>query len=100
LPESWWDSFEEHRANAIRKVEEDREAIRDKMEQQRLKKEDEFLAKTRNLLDDSEFCRITTQRGMKAYSLEKFPELESVDDSRLTQEIQKLSDKAKARKRK
>jgi hypothetical protein len=69
------------------------------MEAQRLKQEESVLAKTRSLLDDSEFCRIPTQRGMRAYALEKIPELDEVDESRLTQEIQKLSDKAKARKR-
>jgi|CXWL01.1.fsa_nt_gi hypothetical protein len=99
LSEAWWDSFEEQQQKAIEKVAEDREAIRKKMEAQRLKKEESVLAKTRSLLDDSEFCRIPTQRGMRAYALEKFPELENVDDSRLTQEIQKLSDKAKTRKR-
>jgi hypothetical protein len=99
LPESWWSSFEEQREKAVEKVDEDREAMREKMEAQQLKKEESLLAKTRSLLDDPEFCRIPTQRGMRAYALEKFPDLEDVDDSRLTQEIQKLSDKAKARKR-
>lgn len=99
LSEVWWNSFEEQQQKAIEKVAEDREAIREKMEAQRLKKEESVLAKTRSLLDDSEFCRIPTQRGMKAYALEKLPDLEGVDDSRFTQEIQKLSDKAKARKR-
>jgi hypothetical protein len=37
---------------------------------------------------------------MKAYALEKFPELEEVDESRLVEEIRKLDDKLKARKRK
>jgi hypothetical protein len=100
LSESWSDSFDEHREKAIQKVDEDREAIQKKMEDQRSKKEDGLLAKTRSLLDDSEFCRIPTQRGMKAYALERFPELENVDDSRLIREIQKLCDKVKARKRK
>jgi len=99
LPESWWSSFEEHRDKAIQRVDDDREAIREKMEKQELKNEESLLAKTRSLLDDSEFCRIPTQRGMRAYALEKFPKLEDMDESRLVQEFQKLSDKAKARKR-
>lgn len=99
LPESWWTSFLELQSKAIEKVDQDREAIREKMEVQRLKKEDGLLANIRSLLEDSDFCRIPTQRGMRAYAHEKFPELKDVDDSRLTQEIQKLSDKAKARKR-
>ena len=99
LSEVWWDSFDEQQQKAIEKVAEDREAIREKMDAQRLKQEERVLAKTRSLLDDSEFCRIPTQRGMRAYALEKFPVLDEVDDSRLTQEIQKLSDKAKAIKK-
>jgi hypothetical protein len=34
------------------------------------------------------------------YAFEKFPELEDVDESRLVEEIRKLDDKLKARKRK
>lgn len=99
LPESWWSSFQEERDKAIQKVDQDREAIREKMEKQQLQEEESLLRQTRNLVDDPEFCRIPTQRGMKAYALEKFPGLKDVGGSRLTQEIQKLSDKAEARKK-
>lgn len=99
VTESWWDSFQEQRDKAIQKVDEDRETIREKMEEQRLKKDESLLKQLRSLLDNPEFSRIPTQRGMKAYALEKFPDLEEVNDFRFTQEIQKLSDKVKSRKR-
>jgi hypothetical protein len=100
LSESWWDSFAEQREKAIQKVDENREAMREKMEKQKLEKENELLKQVRGLLNDLEFSRIPTQRGMKAYALEKFPKLEEVDESSLVEEIRKLDDKLKARKRK
>jgi hypothetical protein len=96
----WWDEFNEQRVKAKEKCEENLEVHRERMEEKQEKKEKELLAKMRGLLDDQGFCRIPTQREMKVYALEKFPELEDVDESRLVQEIQKLSDKAKARRRK
>jgi hypothetical protein len=98
--ESWWDSFAEQREMAIQKVDGNREAMREKMEKQRLGKENELLKQVRGLLNDSEFSRIPTQRCMKAFALEKFPELEEVDEPSLVEEIRKLDDKLKARKRK
>lgn len=100
LTEDWWDSFEEQRDKAKAKFDEDREAMREKAEKQRQQKEEALLKQIRNLLNDPEFSRIPTQRGMKAYALEKFPELEEVDESSLIEEIRKLDDKIKARKRK
>jgi hypothetical protein len=100
LAESWWDSFVEQREKAIQKFDENREAMREKTEEQQQQKEDGLLQQVRGLLSDSEFCRIPTQRGMKAYALEKFPGLKEVDESRLVEEIRKLDDKVKARKRK
>jgi hypothetical protein len=99
VTESWWDSFDEQRDRAIQKLNEDREAIREKMEEQRSQRDENLLKQLRNLLHDPEFSRIPTQRGMKAYALEKFPDLDEVDDFRFTQEIQKLSDKVKSKKR-
>jgi hypothetical protein len=100
LSESWWDSFAEQREKAIQKVDGNREAMREKMEKQRLEKESGLLKQVRSLLNDSEFSRIPTQRGMKAYALEKFPDLEKVNDSSLVKEIRVLHDKLEARKRK
>jgi hypothetical protein len=99
LAEDWWTSFGEQRDKARQKVDEDREAIREKMEKQQLQKEENLLKQVRSLIDDPEFSRISTQRDMKAYALEKFPELEGVDESSLTKEIQKLNDKILARKK-
>ena len=100
LNESWWDSFAEQQDKAIQKVDENREAILEKMAKQELQKEDNLLKQVRSLLSDPEFCCITTQRGMKAYAVEQFPELEKIDEAALRKEIQKLSDKVMARKRK
>ena len=99
VAETWWKTFVEERRTAVQKVTENREAIRAKMEEKEEEEEAALLKQVYGLLNDSEFCRIPTQRGMKVYALEKFPELEAVNDYRLLAEVAKLSDKVKARKR-
>lgn len=99
VTEAWWNSFEQERDKAIEKIDEDREAIREKMEKRRRQKEEGLLKLARNLLNDPDFSRIPTQRGMKAYALEKHPELSELDDVIITMEIQKFSDKIRARKK-
>lgn len=100
LTETWWDDFRDEKEKAVANVLENREAIREKLQASRDEKEKKLLAGLRRLLDEPEFCRLTTQRAMKSYALEQFPELEDVDDERLKEEIQKLYDKASFRKRK
>ena len=103
----WWEAFQEQRSAAIAKVDAEIEARREKTaclreeeDVARERVEDELISKVRCLLDDRDFCKIPTQRGMMAYALENLPELEEVDEDRLKQEIQKLSDRIKARRRK
>jgi hypothetical protein len=100
LSENWWNSFEEQREKATQKVDANREVMRERMEEQRLEKESGLLKQVRGLLNDPEFSRIPTQRGMKTYALEKFPDLEKVNESSLVKEIRMLHDKLEARKRK
>lgn len=99
LAKDWWIAFDQERDKAIKKIDQDREAIYEKLEAKQRQKEDDLLKQLKGLLNDPEFSRVPTQRGMKAYALERFPDLEDVDDGRLTLEIQTLSDKVKARKR-
>lgn len=59
--------------------------------------EKELVRLVRNLINNSEFVRMPTQRGMKEYALEMHPELSEMDDASLSREIQFLSDKIKAK---
>ncbi|OGI41467.1 MAG: hypothetical protein A2140_07545 [Candidatus Muproteobacteria bacterium RBG_16_62_13] len=95
--ENWWRSFEAQREEAIEKVDEDREAVLNKMRKKMKEDEKERTKLVRALIHDSEFVHIPTQRGMRAYAIEKHPELEEMDDAVLTEEIQLLSDKIKTK---
>ncbi len=95
--EEWWKTFESQREEAIEKVDEDREAIVKKMLKQQAENNKERIKLVRALIHDSEFVHIPTQRGMRAYAIEKHPELEEMDDAILTEEIQLLSDKIKTK---
>ncbi|MHB8535814.1 MAG: hypothetical protein ACYDBW_10260 [Sulfuricaulis sp.] len=97
LEEDWWHQFLEECYKAIDKVEEDREAIRRKIAKQQADNEKELMKLVKNLINDNEFVRIPTQRGMKVYALEKYPQLNEMNDVSLSQEIQLLSDKVKAK---
>lgn len=97
IEEDWWRQFVNECYEAIDKVEEDREAIQRKIAKQQADKEKELVKVVKNLINDNEFVRIPTQRGMKVYALEKHPELSEMDDVSLSQEIQLLSDKIKAK---
>jgi hypothetical protein len=97
LAEHWWQEFSEQRGWAIEKVEEDREAILLKMEQKRDEREKELRNLLRRFIHDDEFVVIPTQRGMEHYAIDKQPELEQLSDSTVTEEIQKLWDKIRAK---
>jgi len=97
LEETWWKEFSELRERAIEKVHQNREAYIEKMKRKRAEREKELRKQLRQLIHDDEFVRIPTQRGMKAYALEKCPELEQLTDSSLTEEVQALWDKIRAK---
>ncbi len=97
IEEDWWHHFVEECNDAIEKVKEDRETIRRKMAEKYADKEKELIKLVKDLINDNEFVRIPTQRGMKVYALEKHPELSEMDDVSLSQKIQLLSDKIKAK---
>ncbi|HEY1772728.1 MAG TPA: hypothetical protein VGH91_06005 [Gammaproteobacteria bacterium] len=97
LEEDWWDAFCEECETAMEKIEEDRESAIEKMEEQRENKSKEFAKLIKGLISDSEFLRLPTQRGMKAYALEKYPELEEMDEDMFVKEIRAISDKIAAK---
>lgn len=97
IEENWWLSFASERDKAIKKVEEDQDAIRKKMYAKLAERKKVLIKLIRGLLNDTEFVRMPTQRSMKAYALEKYPELNEMNDFELVQEIQSLNDKIKAK---
>lgn len=63
-----------------------------------LKKEGELLKKLKDLLKDGTFVRLPTLRAMQTYAIEKYPELEDVDPTAVSNEIANLSDRIKIKK--
>ncbi len=98
LYESWWNEFVELREKAIEKIEEDEYKIMQKVEESRKKLEEERrvkektqISQLKKLINDKDFVRLPTQLAMKAYALEKIPELTELNPSTLTIEIQDLN---------
>lgn len=56
-----------------------------------------ILKKLRALVSDQDFARLPTQIAMRAYAVEKFPELQDVNESDLKREIQELRAKIQAK---
>lgn len=95
--EAWWDAFLAQREQAILKVEKDREAYLEKMQLRQEEQDEKRLRLLKDLINDGEFVHIPTQSAMKAYAIEKHPELAEMDQALLTTQIQILSDRIKAK---
>lgn len=55
------------------------------------------LQSLRDLISDKDFVRLPTQRAMRAYALDKIPELENLDEAQLKREIQDIGAIVQAR---
>ena len=53
--------------------------------------------KLHSLAADPQFARLPTQRAMRAYAIDKIPELENLDEAELKREIQDLTALIQAR---
>lgn len=73
------------------------EARFEKREEVERKREEGLLMVIEKLIFDPDFVTISTQAGMRAYALEKFPGLEDVDPRLLTQKIRRVKDQIKSR---
>lgn len=98
LYESWWNELVKLREEAIEQIDEDEHKVmqkveenRKKLEEERRVKEKELCSKLRKLISDKDFVRIPTQVAMKAYALDKIPELSELNASKFTIEIQELN---------
>jgi hypothetical protein len=97
LQESWFMEFTKHGIEAIDKVEEDAQSQRLKAQEERGVREQEFLNRLREFINDTDFLQLPTQKAMLAYAMDKIPGLDAVDEATLKIEIQNLAAKSKAR---
>lgn len=89
--EPWWKELIELREKAIEKIEQKTEESRKKLEEEQLQKQKALIGQLKKLINDKEFTRLPTQHAMKAYAMEKIPELAELDSTILTSEIQELN---------
>jgi len=94
---SWWQSFLSEQEKAIEQIEENQEAILTKIVEAKIQKAKELIKLVKGLINDPDFVTISTQGGMRAYALEKYPDLEIVEPRLLTQEIRLVNDRIKAK---
>jgi hypothetical protein len=97
IEEEWRKEFLAEREKAVELVEQDEQRAVEKMEEEELKIRKQLLKLVKDLILDSEFVKISTQGGMKAYALEKYPQLEEIDPKILIEEIRLVNDKIKAK---
>lgn len=96
LEESWWEELSRDRDQAIRKVKEDRQTVLKKMVEMRTEREKDLKRVIKSLINDDQFAKIPTQRAMKTYALEHYPELEELSQSVLTEEMRSLWDRIRS----
>jgi hypothetical protein len=95
--EPWWTEFVEMYIEAVEKIEEDREAAWVAQRTENEARQEEVLDRLRQLINDSDFVRLPTQKAMLIYAVDKIPELEVVDQVTLQSEIQTLNAKIAAK---
>lgn len=91
IQESWWSEFVEMFTEAVEKVEESRETAREGQKMEREAKEKELLSQLGKLINDGNFVRLPTQKAMRAYALDKIPELKKIDGVVLQDKIQTIN---------
>jgi hypothetical protein len=98
IEEPWWSEFLDLHEDAVARVEEDLESITERQREERDAKNEVFLGRLRELVHDTDFVRLPTQKAMLAYALDKMPELEAIDLTTLQAEIQNLNAKIAAKR--
>lgn len=90
IVEDWMLTFAELHSQALRLLRQaslEQHAQEEAIEEARTQ---HLLRNLRGLITDKEFVRLPTQRAMRAYALDDFPELETLEESVLRTEIQNL----------
>jgi hypothetical protein len=102
--EDWMQEMELMRDEAQEIVEAQKlaeeEELSEEQEQQEAEEQAKLEAAVKNLhalIADKNFVRLPTQRAMRAYAIDKIPELENLDDAELKREIQDIGAKIQAR---
>jgi|GEM_PF-1842488 len=96
--EEWAQEMGIWQANAKEIVDQQMLAGWESVKAERSLKWEKIIKKLQALISDKDFVRLPTQLAMRAYAIDKIPELEQLNEGRLKQEIQGLRAKVQARK--
>jgi hypothetical protein len=93
----WMQTLAELLAEAREQVEEHRFNEQATKQAQISAQSQSILKKLRALITDENFTRLPTQLAMRAFAIDKYPEVETLDESTLKREIQELRAKIQAK---
>jgi len=97
ITEDWMQSLAQLLAEARERVEEMSLLTQSELRAKEAARTKAVINKLRTLVKDQDFARLPTQLAMRAYAIDKIPELEEVHESELKREIQELRAKIQAR---
>jgi len=93
----WWTEFLLEADKAVEAWTDKQNERRGRLEAESQEQQKELLKTLKGLIEDRAFCVLATQRAMKTYALDKFPELDDLPEDTLKIEIQALHDKIQTR---
>lgn len=97
VAEDWMMTFAELHSKAQRRVQQSAQGERAQQKADDEARIQKCLGNVRDLISDKDFVRLSTQKAMLAYAIEKFPELEDCNEIYVKREIQKLKAKLEAK---
>lgn len=97
IREAWWDDFAETYFEAIDRIEEHRKAMMASRREELRAEQKKILDRLSFLINDTAFAKLPTQKAMRAYAIDKIPELEEIDETTLQIEVSKINAKLQAK---
>ena len=97
IKEEWWIQFHELLSAAKESVEEERNTMQEEIEAEEERQKDAARKKLQGFINNEEFQRLKTQKAMREYAINKYPELEELESFDLKKEIQNLAARIEAK---
>jgi len=95
--EDWWCEFVECHSEARRLAREKRRVDALQIEAEEDAETEALREKLRSLISDKDFAKLPTQRAMREYALDRYPELDALEHYDIKQELQDLKARIQAR---
>lgn len=98
ISEPWWLEFVQLWGSARQTIEDQHSAEMQELELEEEENKRIVLSKLQELIDDEQFVCLPTQRAMRAYAIERIPELNELDSQEVKNAIQDITATIQARK--